>query len=128
MRPVIQLDAVAVTELGGRRAEILRGRCGRRTGRAWSSGAERARDDLRQVAVADHLLPIRVGDDGAIHLIEIPTLERVADLLAPALHRVTARVLAENERRLRHAYFFGSHDLVGAAVLEEVVLGDDPLA
>ena len=52
------------------------------------------------------------------------TIERVADLLAPALHRVTARVLAEHQRRLRHADFLGPHDFVGAAILQHAVLVD----
>ena len=35
---------------------------------------------------------------------------------------MTAGVLAEHERRLRHADFLGPHDLVGAAILQHPVL------
>ncbi len=48
--------------------------------------------------------------------------EREADLLAAALHGVAARVLAEDERRLRHADFFRPHDFVGPAILQHAVL------
>ena len=49
-------------------------------------------------------------------------LERAADLLAAALHGVAARVLAEHQRRLRHADVLGPHDFVGAAILQHAVL------
>ena len=61
-------------------------------------------------------------DDGPVDAIELVALERDAELLAAALHGVTAGVLAEHQRRLRHADVFGPHDLVGAAILQHAVL------
>ena len=63
-------------------------------------------------------------DDGAVDLIELLAVERDAELLAPPLNGVAARVLAEDERRLRHADFLRPHDLVGATVLQHAVLMD----
>ena len=51
-------------------------------------------------------------------------VERVADLLAAALNGMTAGVLAENQRRLRHADLLGAHDFVGPAILQHAVLVD----
>ena len=42
--------------------------------------------------------------------------------LAAVLHGVAARMLAEHQRRLRHADVGGAHDLVGAAILQHAVL------
>ena len=89
--------------------------------------AAHARDDGREVAVADRLLAVGVRDDGAVDLIELLALERDAELFAAALHGVAAGVLAENERRLRHADVFRPHDLVGPAILEHAVLVDPGL-
>ena len=63
-------------------------------------------------------------DDRAVDLIELLAVERDAELFAAALHGVAARVLAEDERRLRHADFFRPHDLVGPAILQHAVLVD----
>ena len=84
--------------------------------------ASDARDDGGQIAIVDGLFAIRVRDDGAVDLIELGTVERHAELLAAPLNRVAARVLAEHERRLRHADIFGPHDLVGPAILQHAVL------
>ena len=70
----------------------------------------------------DGLLAIGVRDDGLVDLIELGAIEREADLLAAALHGVAAGMLAEHQRRLRHADFLGPHDLVGPAILQHAVL------
>ena len=62
------------------------------------------------------------GDDAAVDLIELEAGEGVADGFAAMLHRVAARVLAEHQRRLRHADVGRAHDFVGAAILQHAVL------
>ena len=62
-------------------------------------GAGALRDDGGEVVVGDDLLAVGVRDHGAVDVVQLVALERVAELLAAALHRVAAGVLAEHERR-----------------------------
>src|SRR3954469_19986268 len=82
------LHAVAVADFRRCRGEVGGG--GLRRLRPFDgSGAGHARDDRREIGIADHLLAIGVLDDGAVDLVERAAIQRAAaDLLAALLHRV----------------------------------------
>src|SRR6185295_2798545 len=115
----VRLHAVAVAGFGGRRVALGY----RDDDQRALAGAGHAADDGREVGVADDLLAVGVLDDGAVDDVERLAIEGAADLLAAALHGVTAGVLAEHQAG-GGADVLRAHDLVGAPILEHAVLVD----
>src|SRR5262245_23108514 len=89
-----RLHPVPVSALGwcGRKVVADRGLRGRALHLAADAGNDRG-----EILVADGLLAIGVRDDSAIHLIELLSLERDAELFAAPLNRVPAGMFAEHE-------------------------------
>src|SRR5688572_18970413 len=75
-----------------------------------------------QIIIRDRFLRIAQRDDAAVNLVELEAGEGVADGLAAVLDRMAAGMLAEHQRRLRHAHVGGTHDLVRAPIFEHAVL------
>src|SRR4051812_20300412 len=100
---------MSVSDFCGGAVEVVHG-CGCAGGVAASTDSA---DHVGEVAVAHDLLAVGEGHDRPVDGLDLVALEREANLLAAALHRVTARMLAEHERRLRNTNFLGPHDLVG---------------
>ena len=84
-------------------------------------------DERLDVLVVDVLLAVGEVLEAHEGVLELVVREAVAHLLELRPEGVAARMLAHDERGLRHADRFRRHDLVGLGVLQHAVLVDAAL-
>src|ERR1039457_7579000 len=87
-------------------------------------GALHRAPEVEEVGVAYDFLPVRERDHPLVELVQLEARGLDPEGGAAILQRVTAGVLAQNERRLRDTDVLRTHDLVRPAVLEDAVLVD----